>query len=144
MQTMFLDTNIIIRYLTNDDPDRAAIARTILKAAEQGQVVLVTSESVLVEVVQVLSSARLYNLSRERVATALLAVLALRGLKLPHKRTYRRALSLWQSHHVDFVDALSVAQMERRKITTIASFDQDFDSLEGITRWSEKLASPDG
>jgi predicted nucleic acid-binding protein len=34
----------------------------------------------------------------------------------------------------DFVDALSVAQMERLKIEVIASFDHDFDRFPGIRR----------
>lgn len=137
METIFLDTNIIIRYLTNDDPRKAEIARTILKQAEQGKVTLVASESIIVEAVQVLSSPKLYKLPREQVASSLLAVLALRGLKMQNKRSYRRALSLWVAHRIDFVDALSVAQMERQNITTIATFDRDFDRFDGISRRSE-------
>ena len=134
MVKIFLDTNILIRYLTNDDPGKAEIARGILKQAEQGTATLVTSESIIVEVVQVLSLPRLYRLPREQVASSLATILALPGLKVQNKRCISRALSLWVSHHVDFVDALSVAQMEQQKLTMIATFDQDFDHFEGITR----------
>jgi predicted nucleic acid-binding protein len=34
----------------------------------------------------------------------------------------------------DFVDALAVAQAERLKIPTVASFDTDFDRFPTITR----------
>jgi predicted nucleic acid-binding protein len=34
----------------------------------------------------------------------------------------------------DFVDLLSVAQMERLKIATIATFDQDFDRFPQLNR----------
>ena len=137
METIFLDTNIIIRYLTNDDPQKAEIARSILKQAEQGTVTLVASESIIVEAVQVLSSAKLYGLLREQVADSLLAVLALPGLKIQNKRSYGRALALWVAHRIDFVDALSVAQMERQNITMIATFDRDFDRFGGIIRRPE-------
>lgn len=68
----------------------------------------------------------LYSLPRPRVVELLTPIVALPGLKLPHKRTVLRALTLWASSGVDFVDALSVAQMERQKIEVIASYDRDF------------------
>ena len=134
METLFLDTNVVIRYVTNDDPGMAQRSRDLLKQAELGSLALIVSESVVVEVVQVLSSPKLYNLPRERVAQTVSAILGLRGLKTLGKQTLLRALDLWATASVDFVDALSVAQMERQKIGTIASFDRDFDRFPGITR----------
>lgn len=122
------------RYLTNDDPDMARHSRGLLKEAESGGLALVDSESVVVEVVQVLSSPKLYNLSREKVAQAVSAILGLKGLRAPGKQTYLRALDLWATSRVDFVDALTVAHMERQKIGTIASFDRDFDRFASINR----------
>jgi predicted nucleic acid-binding protein len=60
-------------------------------------------------------------------------VLALPGLVTPQKRSFLRALDLWASSGVDFVDALGVAQMERLRIGRIASFDRDFDRFGQIT-----------
>ncbi len=136
MEPLFLDTNIIIRYLAQDDPDKAARARELLKQAEAGSVNLVTSESIVVEAVQVLSSKVLYNQPRAKVASDLATILSLPKLKLANKRVCFRALTLWAnaSSSVDFVDALSVAQMEQQKISTIASFDQDFDRFPQIKR----------
>ena len=134
METLFLDTNVVIRYVTNDDPGMAQRSRDLLKQAELGSLALIVSESVVVEVVQVLSSPKLYNLPRERVAQTVSAILGLRGLKTLGKQTLLRALDLWATASVDFVDALSVAQMERQKIGTIASFDRDFDRFPRITR----------
>jgi predicted nucleic acid-binding protein len=136
MEPLFLDTNILIRYLTQDDPAKAAGARALLKQVEAGQLTLVTSESIVVEAVQVLSSKVLYNQPRPKVATDLTTILSLPKLKLPNKRVCLRALALWvnASASVDFVDALSVAQMEHQGIATIASFDEDFDRFPQIKR----------
>ena len=136
MEPLFLDTNIIIRYLTRDDPDKAARARALLKQAEAGIVTLVTSESIVVEAVQVLSSKVLYNQPRPTVASDLATILGLPKLKLANKRVCLRALTVWAnaSSSVDFVDALSVAQMEQQKIAAIASYDQDFDRFPQIKR----------
>ncbi len=66
----------------------------------------------------------------------LATILSLRGIKAPGKRTLLRALTLWASSpaSVDFVDALSVAQMEQQKLVIIASFDADFDRFRQIKR----------
>jgi predicted nucleic acid-binding protein len=136
MEPLFLDTNIIIRYLTQDDEDKAARSRDLLKQVAAGSLTVVTSESIVVEAVQVLSSKQLYNQPRAKVASDLTTILSLPKLKLANKRTCLRALTLWAnaSSSVDFVDALSVAHMEQQKITTIASFDQDFDRFPQIRR----------
>lgn len=134
MPSEFLDTNIIIRYLVQDNPDHSQRAYALLQEVEQGNLIVTTSEAVITEAVYVLSSKVLYNLPRSQIQTYLAPVITLRGLRLPHKKTYLRALDLYASTNLDFVDALNVAHMERTHLTTILSFDQDFDRIPGITR----------
>jgi predicted nucleic acid-binding protein len=136
MAPVVLDTNPIIRYFTQDDPDQSARARALFERAAQGEVTLYVSESVVVEVVNVLSSRVTYRLPRHEVQRHLTNLFALRGFQIPAKQTYRRALELWVNTPQvrDFVDALCVAQAERRKIATIASFDTDFDRFPTVTR----------
>jgi len=57
----FFDTNIIIRYLTRDDPEKAARAYAFLQEVEKGNEIVTTTEAVIAEGVHVLSSKRLYN-----------------------------------------------------------------------------------
>jgi predicted nucleic acid-binding protein len=136
MPLVLLDTNPIIRYLTQDNPDQAARARALFERAARGEITLYVSESVVVEVVNVLSSRVTYHLPRHEVARHLVNIFSLRGLKIPAKQSYHRALDLWVTTTTvrDFVDALSVAQAERLKIPTIASFDTDFDRFPTIKR----------
>jgi uncharacterized protein len=134
MAQILLDTNVIIRYLTQDNPDQAVRARNLFEQAERGEHILFVSESVIVEAVNVLSSRVTYNLPRNEVARHLGNILSLRGFKFPAKRTYHRALDLWVSTPQvrDFVDALSVAHAERLKASTLASFDSDLDRFPTI------------
>jgi predicted nucleic acid-binding protein len=135
VQILFLDTNPILRYLTKDNPDQSARAKVIFDQVEEGTLLVTTSETIIGEVVFVLSSKVLYNLPRDEIRTHLRNVLSLRGLRLAHKRMYLRALDLYAAlPKLDFADALSIADMERRKLTTIFSFDRDFDGIHGITR----------
>ena len=53
-----VDTNIIIRHITRDDPQLAQRARVFLQQVESGTEEVLLTEGVLVEAVQVLSSER--------------------------------------------------------------------------------------
>lgn len=130
----FLDTNIIIRYLTKDDPAKAERCYELFQRVKRKEIQLVTSESVLAEVVYVLSSRSTYNQPRENVRALLLPIISLPGLKIPHRRAFLRALDLYASTSLDFEDALSVAHMARLKLTTILSYDEDFDRVKDIQR----------
>jgi predicted nucleic acid-binding protein len=130
----FVDANIFIRHLTRDDPEKAKACFELFKRAQQNEITLTTSESVIAEVVYVLSSKQLYNLSREEIRAFLYPLLLLKGLRLTHRKTYLRALDLYAVYPIDFEDALVVAHMERQKIAEVYSYDEDFDRVAGIKR----------
>ncbi|MFN0071256.1 MAG: PIN domain-containing protein [Chloroflexota bacterium] len=134
MEIRFLDTSVIIRHLTQDHPEHSMRARQIFLQVERGDLVVMTCEGVLVEVVQVLSSPRLYHLARLEICRLLSQLLSLPGLKLSNKRAYLQALERYAASTLDFVDCLEVAHMERLRIDTIVSFDRDFDKIAGVTR----------
>ena len=132
----FLDTNIFIRFLTKDDPEKAAACYRLFERARLNEVELTTSEAVIAEIVFILSSKRLYNLSRQDVRIRLYPLISLPGLKLANRRQYLRALELYSNNPIDFEDALSIATMERQKISELYSYDKDFDRIKDseITR----------
>lgn len=130
----FLDTNIFLRYLTRDDPVKAQRCYDLFQRIKRKEVRATTSESVLAEVVYVLASRTLYNQPRENIRTLLFPIVSLPGLRIPHRRTFLHALDLYASTSLDFEDALSIAHMERMKLTTIVSYDEDFDRVKHIQR----------
>ena len=130
----FVDANIFLRYLTKDDPIKAQACYELFKKAERSEVTLTTSEAVIAEIVYVLSSSRLYGLSREDVRVRLLPLLALPGLRLTDRTIYLRALEIYAAYHLDFEDALAIAHMEHQGITEIYSYDRDFDSVVQVKR----------
>ena len=132
----FLDTNVILRYLTRDDEARAEACYEIFQRVQRQEEELATCEAIVAEVVYVLSSPRLpYRLNADQIRARLLPILMLRGLKLSHKRVCLRALDVYASSPpLDFEDALAVAHMEQLGITRIVSYDRDFDHVAGLHR----------
>ena len=132
----FLDTNVILRYLTRDDEAKAEACHRLFQRVEQGEEELFTCEAILSEVVYVLSSRRApYRLSHEEIRSRLVPIVTLRGIRLAQKRVYVRALDIYaSSSFLDFEDALAAAHMEQQGVREIVSYDKDFDLVAGLQR----------
>jgi predicted nucleic acid-binding protein len=77
-----IDTNIIIRYLTKDDPEKAKRAYGLFQKVSRAEEEIAITEAVITEVVYVLSSKRLYNISRDAIVKRFLPILLLKGVHL--------------------------------------------------------------
>lgn len=131
----FIDANIILRYLMRDDEQKASACLRLFQQANINEIELTTSESVLAEVVYVMISKRQYNLTREYIRASLSPVLSMPGLKLVNKEVFTHALELFEKYtQLDFEDALTISHMKATGMSTLYSYDTDFDSIPGITR----------
>ncbi|HZS94623.1 MAG TPA: type II toxin-antitoxin system VapC family toxin [Chloroflexota bacterium] len=134
-----LDANIFLRALVAPqsaaDRARAQAATGLFERLARGEEEATTIEAIIAEVCYVLRSRAHYALAPAEVAARLRPLILLRGLKLPHKRTYLQALDLWTAFPaLDFEDALLLAHAERLGIDTVTSYDTDFDHLPGFAR----------
>ena len=133
MKAFFIDTNLFIRYFTNDDPKKADRVDRLLEQAVNGKIELMTAEIVLAEVVWVLES--YYELEKARIAEMLKAILSTPGIKVLNGKIVQNALKYYSDKNIDFVDAYIVAVMEKYKIAGIYSFDKKhLDRIAQITR----------
>ena len=132
MPTAFLDTNILLRYLTRDDEQKAQRALNLLIRVERGEEKIITSSLVIFETVFTLQS--FYKVHRERIKELLLPIISLRGLQLPGKNIYYQAFDLYIGNNISFADAYNAAYILAEGIPNIYSWDTDFDRIEGIIR----------
>ena len=130
----FVDTNILIRLLSRDDPPKTQRCLALFQQARAGVVRLTTSESVIAEVVYVLASPVLYRLQRADVTRLLRPIIEVKGLRVEHKRSVLRALDLYEQSNLDFEDCLTVEHMRRSGTSRLWSYDRGFDRLPGVTR----------
>ena len=99
-----IDTNIIVRLLTNDDQDQAARAKTLIA---ENEVFIATT--VLLETEWVLRGA--YSQAKSDVIAALRAFAGLSAVKLEEPVRVETALT-WAAGGMDFADALHLAGAE--------------------------------
>lgn len=122
MKKTFVDANVFLRYLTNDDPEKADRVEALLSRAARGEIRLITTELVLAEVVWVLESS--YEMKNHDIGPMIKAILDTPGIEAINGGMVERALDFYQSHHIDFIDGYIAAVMEKRRITDIYSFDK--------------------
>jgi predicted nucleic-acid-binding protein len=96
-----IDTNVIVRVVTRDDPAQVEAALAVLRSGD-----LWVSKTVLLETEWVLRYT--YRLSREAIAETLEKLLGLRSLKVEDRGTVLQALA-WFRGGLDFADALHLA-----------------------------------
>lgn len=133
MKGCFVDTNLFVRYLTNDDPVKADRVEYLLGEAAAGKVRLVTAEIVMAELVWVLESC--YDLSPAQIAPLIRGILATPGLEVMNASLVEKALVPYASRNVDFIDGYIAAVMEKQGMTRLYSFDRKHVArLEAIER----------
>lgn len=123
-----LDTNVLVRHLTNDGPEQAARATLLLATADR----LHLTDVVFAETVYVLQS--VYRASRDRVAAAMRGALGFASIEVENRALLVRAVGVYERHGIDFADAYLVAVVEASGVGLIASFDRSLDRVESVTR----------
>ncbi len=132
MKRAYVDTNVILRFLTGTPPHQAEEAKRLFEAAERGEVTLILDEIVLAEVVWVLSS--FYKFNKSTIRDVLQSFVMNPGIEMQDKVGALLALTLFADLNIDFEDALVSVHMNRDHVREIFTFDKHFDRLPGINR----------
>ncbi len=118
-----LDTNMVLRYLLNDNKEMADEAERIVK---DGAVLLTTE--VIAEVVYVLKG--VYSIERGQIASCLLEFLS--EVNIPEEQVVRLGLETYAEQNLDFVDCILYAY-NRVKGYEVKTFDKKLQKLLGVS-----------
>lgn len=122
MRRVFVDTNVFLRFLTQDDPVKAEKARRLFASAVAGELVVETSLLVFAEIVWTLES--FYGLSHGEITELVTTILATPNLECPNKELLSEALLAYTERNVDFIDAYHAVFLGRRRDVSLATFDR--------------------
>lgn len=130
--TVFVDTNVFLRFFVKDVASQYEKTRALFERAEEGKIKLETSELVIAEIVWVLES--FYGFTRKEVAEVITTLLASRNLKIASHARISEAVRLYASGNMDFIDACNIAYLKSKEFTKIATFDsKHFKKVEGLS-----------
>jgi len=125
-----LDANVILRYLLNDDPKQSPISAELFTSAQAGELRLIVSSVILLEVFYVLSGA--YKLPRRRSAEILLTLVSSKLIYCDNIVVVTDTLNRIMAKNVSFGDAYLAASAVYKK-EPVVSFDHHlagFDDVE--------------
>lgn len=127
-----LDTNVIIRFLTQDDAVQLEKAKRLIAAAENGRCELLLRPWIVAEVVYVLRD--IYGVKdRSQVAGLLRKLVRASGIVTEGQAHLLDALARYENKGVDFAEALLAAEAVSLGIRP-ASFDRDLDRFTDVKR----------
>lgn len=143
-ERVFADTNLFLRYLTNDVPAQADAVEAVLERAEHGELLLITNALVMAEIVWTLES--FYQLARPEIEEKVLAVLNTPGVEVVDGDLVLQAVVQYVEKNVDFIDAYNALWMSRHSLRTVYTFDpKHFSRFEGLTVVAPAVsATPEG
>jgi predicted nucleic-acid-binding protein len=125
-----LDTNVLVRYLTQDDPRQAAAAvREIESAGSKGEM-LVVQPLVLCELAWVLESA--YGVGKKELTDVFERILRTAQFEIPAKDIVWRSLADYRAGRGDFSDHLLGRLNEDAGAPVTITFDK---ALKGTPRF---------
>lgn len=125
-----LDTNVLVRYIMQDDPKQSPKATQIVESLEgvgSGYVTLVS----LVELVWVLSAS--FDLARPQVAQALEGIIRTKQFKIESADQVIRALRVFKVGTSDFADCLIERSANSAGCEKTVTFDVNASKHAGMT-----------
>jgi len=129
----FVDTNIFLRFLVNDDPKKADACELLFRKAVEGEERLFTTEMVIAEIVWVLES--YYQLDKRAIRESVEKILNTPNLHCPNRDIILHAIITYEEKNIDFIDAYNAYQMKSSGISELYSYDTHFDRLG----WAKRI-----
>ncbi len=124
-----LDTNVLVRFLLNDDEKQSEIARDRIKMAVVSGTPLRISLLTILETEWVLRSYG--KCDKEAILETMKCLLESRDVQIEQEETLEQALYYYRNYTADFADCLMVSRYQRTGCEAMLTFDEKAAKLPG-------------
>ncbi len=122
MEKKIIDTNLIIRYLVNDQSAHYKKARDFFDLVKLGKIKAILEQTIFTETVFVLN--KIYEIPRDKISGALIGLLEYKGIYNHEKETLLEALAIYTKSNLHIIECIILAKAKLQTIE-IQSFDQE-------------------
>ncbi|ADQ40244.1 PilT protein domain protein [Caldicellulosiruptor acetigenus I77R1B] len=122
MEKVWIDANVILRYLLQDHQEFFQKVQKIMLEAEQGKLKLLVAPITIAEVVWTLEL--FYKIPRKEIADVLSAFICSDGIEAEEGDVVLFALKSYKESNVDFIDAYLSHHMAKLGNNKIFTFDK--------------------
>lgn len=123
MDQFFLDTNVVIRFLTKDHEAQSPLAYKLFERAANGELGLYLSPFIVAECCCVLGSTR-YGYDKQEISKQLRTMIQAKGIKTEEKESVLKALKDYEEQNVDFIDALLAAHVGKTAVKAVVTWNR--------------------
>ncbi len=124
MTSVVVDTNVLVSFLTDRDPEQQARAAELLARAADRELEVVLHQVVVVETAYVLRN--LYGVSREDTAAIVRELLAMPGVTAVDEMPWSALLELWPATFAELAGGALAAVARAGRHDAVATFDLTF------------------
>ena len=129
----FIDTNIFLRTLINDNERLFNECVGFLELVKNGKIKAQTSCLVLSEVSWTLSS--FYHSGKEKVVESLYSIVNLKNLQFNERFNSNFGVQIYEQNNIKLTDAFIASNPKiQSKEMIVVSYDKDFDKLDVIRK----------
>lgn len=121
MKEILVDTNVLISFLTDRNPEQQERADLLFRGAAERQHALVLHSINLIEMVYVMT--RLYKADPHDVSRSISSLLEMPGVSSDSNVDWRAVLERWPSILPTLGDAIVAAVAAERRCDAVATFD---------------------
>lgn len=129
-RVILIDTNIVIRFLTNDHPVLSKKATDLFLLGQQQKAFLYLHDIIIAEVVWILSKA--YNTPRKTIGSIMERLLSHDFILHEEKHVVLQALSLYQTSSLSFPDCYLYVYADEHAYE-IETFDKKLKRLKNLS-----------
>lgn len=122
MDSVFVDANVFLRFLTKDDDGQASLAKGLFMRAQEGKLRLVTGPPILFEISWTLRLR--YKLSNPETLDILESLIATPWLEMVDKDLAEEAVNIARLSGQDFADAYIHASAQQIGAVGVATFNR--------------------
>jgi predicted nucleic-acid-binding protein len=130
-----LDTNVLVRWLLDDDPAQAQRAKRLFESKRANQTRLFVPNTVTLELEWVLRSR--YQLDKAAVLSALNALLETQEIDFQDEAALERALHLYRLASAEFADCLHAGIASGAERSPLLTFDAKAARLAAVERLAD-------
>lgn len=122
MKEFWADTNVIIRFITEDPKHQAENVDKIMQYVDNGLLILHIHPIVIAECCYVLES--IYKFEKKTISVILRTLVDSVGIIAKERETVQEALTFYADKNVDFEDAYLASIARQSNVSALVTFDQ--------------------
>ena len=123
MKKYIIDTNALIAFVTDRNPDQQQKIAPLFESAANLKVLILCHQYVLTEFIHVMDG--VYHVPKDKIGRMIADLVDMPGIEVIHEIDFNAVLSYWPDPLPDFGDAV-IASVGKVRRSAIVTFDRKF------------------